>query len=143
MVGHSVGGRACLEVARQAPNRVAKLVLVAAIGFGKLSLPGMVLGTAAWALFKAILRPLPYPPLEVQLDETHRDGFGEVDAPTLILWGKRDRYFPSRYAERALELIPNSRLELFTRSGHSPHRDEPSAFNRVVLDLFSSSDTPG
>ena len=85
LVGHSLGGRACLEVARRAPERIEGLVLVAPIGFGRLSVPGLVLGTAAWALFKLTRRPLPYPPLDVRLAEADLQVFRQVEVPTLVL----------------------------------------------------------
>ena len=136
MVGHSLGGRACLELAREAPERVSKMLLVAPLGFGRLSLPGFVLSTAAWALFKAIRRPLPYPSLDIELQENDLAGFQRVNAPALILWGRRDLYFSPKCGRRAAEAIPNSRLRLFGRSGHSPHRSEPAAFNEAALEFF-------
>ena len=140
LVGHSLGGRSCLELARQAPDRVGKLVLVAPIGFGKLSATGVVLGTAGWALYKLLRKPLPYPELDIELEEPRVDGFREIDIPCLVLWGRWDTYFPSAYARRVAEAIPNSTVRLFRRSGHSPHRREPSTFNRWVLDFLSTDD---
>ena len=137
LVGHSLGGRASLEVARRAPERIERLVLVAPIGFGRLSVPGLVLGTAAWALFKLTRRPLPYPPLDVRLKEANLQVFRQVEVPTLVLWGRWDPYFPPRYARRVQQPIPNSLMKLFSFSGHSPHRHEPSKFNRVLLHFFS------
>ena len=136
-VGHSLGGRACLEIACQAPDRVERMVLVAPIGFGSLSPAGWLLGTAFWALFNLLRKPLPYPALDVQLQEPDIDGFGVIEAPTLILWGRWDPYFPSKYGGRALRAIPNSKLKLFGQSGHSPHQREPAEFNRVVADFLS------
>ena len=140
LVGHSLGARACLEIARQAPDRVAKLVLVAPIGFGRLSPLGYALGASAWALTKAIRRPLPYPDLDVELNEHGLDGFGQAHPPTLILWGRWDLFFPRKYGGRAVKAIPNSRLRVFNRSGHSPHKAQPSAFNEAVLRFLETPD---
>ena len=57
----------------------------------------MALATAAWMLFKITPRRLPYPKLDIELDDLGFDGFRYMKAPTLILWGKRDLYFPPRY----------------------------------------------
>ena len=142
LVGHSLGGRVALEVACRAPERVARLVLVAPIGFGRLSPIGFALGTAGWALFKAIRRPLPYPPLEIELYERDHGPFREVRAPTLILWGRWDTYFPAWYSGRTRDAIPDSRVRLFNRSGHAPHKDESSSFNSTLLDFLCQSEPP-
>ena len=139
LVGHSLGGRICLEVAGHEPDRIAKLVVIAPIGFGKLSIPGMALATAAWMLFKITPRRLPYPKLDIELDDLGLDGFRNMKTPTLILWGKRDLYFPPRYGMRTQQMIPNSRLKLLAVSGHSPHRKETSRFNETVLDFFQAN----
>lgn len=138
LVGHSLGGRTCLEIARQEPERVTRAVLIAPMGFGRLSLSGFVLGTTAWAILKAIRKPLPYPPMDIQLEEPDVEGFRKIDAPSLVLWGRWDPYFPPKCGRRAVDTLPNSQLRLFYRSGHSPHRAEPSAFNKVTLDFLSS-----
>ena len=56
--------------------------------------------------------------------------------PTLIVWGRRDRVFPLRHAHIAHEAMPGSRLEVFDRSGHFPHHDEPIRFVTVVEDFL-------
>ena len=45
-------------------------------------------------------------------------------------------FLPPRYARRAVELIPDSRLKMFTLSGHAPHKNQPSAFNRELLSFL-------
>jgi pimeloyl-ACP methyl ester carboxylesterase len=52
--------------------------------------------------------------------------------PTQIIWGRRDRVIPARHAAIAHAAMPGSRLEIFDRSGHFPHHDEPDRFTRVV-----------
>jgi pimeloyl-ACP methyl ester carboxylesterase len=59
--------------------------------------------------------------------------------PTLIVWGRRDRVIPARHAHVAHEAIPGSRLEMFDRSGHFPHRDEPERFAAVVESFVDST----
>jgi pimeloyl-ACP methyl ester carboxylesterase len=56
--------------------------------------------------------------------------------PTLIVWGRRDGVIPLRHARVARDAIPGSRLEIFDRSGHFPHRDEPERFAAVVEDFL-------
>jgi len=59
--------------------------------------------------------------------------------PTLIVWGRRDSVIPIRHARVAHEAMPGSRLEIFDRSGHFPHHDEPTRFTVVVEDFLEST----
>jgi pimeloyl-ACP methyl ester carboxylesterase len=60
--------------------------------------------------------------------------------PALIVWGRRDRVIPIRHARIAHRAIPGSRLEIFDRSGHFPHRDDPDRFVTVVHDFLETTD---
>ena len=140
LVGHSLGARACLELASQAPEKADRLVVVSPMGFGRLSVPGYVLGTLGWAASKLIRRPLPYPTLDIKLNEPSHDHLRAIRGPALVLWGRWDLFFPYRYAHRVVETVPNSTLSVFRRSGHAPHRNEPDAFNESVLRFLSGQD---
>jgi pimeloyl-ACP methyl ester carboxylesterase len=63
--------------------------------------------------------------------------------PVLIIWGARDRIIPVSHGYRAHELVPGSRLEVFERSGHFPHLDEPERFVRTVHDWIASTEPGG
>ena len=58
--------------------------------------------------------------------------------PTLVIWGRRDRIIPEAHAAAAHEAMPGSRLEIFERSGHFPHAEEP---DRFVATLFGFLET--
>ncbi len=133
LVGHSLGGRVCLEAARLAPERVDRLVLIAPMGFGRLSRRGFVLSTSVWYISKALRRTLPYPALSVELDERRDAQFADVKAPTLVMWGQRDMFFSYAYARRVQAAIPQAQVRLFPRSGHAPHKNEPDAFHEAVV----------
>lgn len=60
--------------------------------------------------------------------------------PTLIVWGARDRIIPVSHGLRAHDAMPGSRLEVFERSGHFPHCDEPSRFADVLLDFLGTTE---
>jgi pimeloyl-ACP methyl ester carboxylesterase len=62
--------------------------------------------------------------------------------PVLIIWGARDRIIPVAHGRRAHDLIPGSRLEVFERSGHFPHLDEPDRFARTLRDWVATTE-PG
>jgi pimeloyl-ACP methyl ester carboxylesterase len=63
--------------------------------------------------------------------------------PVLIVWGARDRIIPVSHGYRAHELVPGSRLDVFERSGHFPHLDEPERFTRTLLDWIASTEPAG
>ena len=139
LAGHSLGALACLEVARLAPEAVDRLVVVAPMGFGKMAWLGKVLIALAWLWNKATLRPLPYPALSFKMEGSATDAFRSVNSPTLVVWGRRDPYFPAKQADRVLGTLPNARLELFEESGHAAHREATERFNRTVLEFLASS----
>ena len=64
-----------------------------------------------------------------------RQRLTEIEIPTLVVWGLRDRVVPVEAAIGYHRLIPNSRLELFERTGHVPQMERPARFN-ALLDEF-------
>jgi len=61
----------------------------------------------------------------------------EVETPTLLLWGDRDRFFPVEDARTASLYIPHSRLVVMSGSAHSPFVDAPEMFY-LAVDAFLS-----
>jgi pimeloyl-ACP methyl ester carboxylesterase len=51
----------------------------------------------------------------------------ELQVPTLVLWGGRDRLIPPDAGERFHRDIPGSRLVVFPGLGHVPHEEDPAA----------------
>ena len=66
-------------------------------------------------------------------DTRHR--LPEITIPTLIVWGLKDRIVPVEAAIGYHRMIPESRLELFERTGHVPQMERPERFN-ALLDEF-------
>lgn len=60
--------------------------------------------------------------------------------PTLIVWGASDAVIPVSHARAAHEAIPSSRLEVFERSGHFPHQDEPTRFAELLLEFLRTTE---
>ncbi len=58
--------------------------------------------------------------------------------PLLLMWGGRDPIIPVGHGVEAHDLVPGSRLEVFARAGHFPHRDEPARFVEVLADFIAS-----
>lgn len=70
-----------------------------------------------------------------------RDRLPEIEIPTLVVWGLGDRVVPVEAALGYHRLIPQSRLEIFERTGHVPQLERPVRFN-ALLDEFIESSAP-
>jgi pimeloyl-ACP methyl ester carboxylesterase len=57
--------------------------------------------------------------------------------PSMLIWGERDRIIPASHVEAARRELPATRVEMFTRSGHFPHLDEPDRFAGVLSDFMT------
>src|SRR5215203_248912 len=64
------------------------------------------------------------------VDDTAR--YGEIGAPTLILWGEQDTLLPREEQERRATAIPNATLRVYPGTGHLAHWVRPEW---VVRDL--------
>lgn len=60
-----------------------------------------------------------------------------IHAPTLLIWGERDRTVKSAVAERLHRMLAGSRLEIVPRAGHLPLEERPEMCNRLILDFIS------
>ena len=60
--------------------------------------------------------------------------------PTLICWGDRDRIIPVVHGERAHELMPHSRFEVFPGAGHFPFNDDPQRFVDVLTEFIATTE---
>jgi pimeloyl-ACP methyl ester carboxylesterase len=60
--------------------------------------------------------------------------------PFLIIWGVRDKIIPVAHGRDAHRLVPGSRLEEFSDSGHFPQLDEPERFVDTVTGFIESTE---
>jgi proline iminopeptidase len=60
-----------------------------------------------------------------------------VRCPTLVTVGRDDWVTPVAMSETIASLIPDSRLVIFEKSGHSPPSDEPELFRSVVREFLA------
>jgi pimeloyl-ACP methyl ester carboxylesterase len=49
-----------------------------------------------------------------------------IDAPTLLLWGQKDRFIPVANAARFAQALPHAELATFAALGHVPHEEAPA-----------------
>jgi pimeloyl-ACP methyl ester carboxylesterase len=60
--------------------------------------------------------------------------------PFMLVWGERDTIIPVAHARAAHRVVGGSRLEVFKRSGHFPHLDEPERFIDVLCDFVEATE---
>lgn len=64
-------------------------------------------------------------------------GIGKnITCPTLIIWGKKDRWIPLSNGERIHQEIPGSKLVIFPHAGHVPHEEIPGESVLPVLEFL-------
>lgn len=88
------------------------------------SLPGPLIreqleGTGAPGFLDAVEALTTYP---------IRDRLPEIAVPTLVVWGAEDRLVPLADAHRFAELIPDTELVVYPRTGHVPMLERPQRF---------------
>ncbi len=58
-----------------------------------------------------------------------------ITQPTLVLWGREDAIIPVKHADAARR-IPNVRVRIFERCGHSPQFEHPEDFDQAVQEFL-------
>lgn len=66
-----------------------------------------------------------------------------ITCPTLVTVGRDDWITPVESSEKITELIPNARLVIFEKSGHSPQIEEAELWQRVVRDFLAECGAGG
>ncbi len=59
-----------------------------------------------------------------------------IEAPTLVLWGQRDRYLVPGLLDGLDEWVRNLRIERFPSASHWVHVDEAERVNRAMIDFL-------
>ena len=62
----------------------------------------------------------------------------QIKAPTLVIWGQRDRYLGPELAEPEHDDVPNlERVERLPDTSHWVHHDEAERVNELLIDFFA------
>ena len=136
LVGHSLGGRVCLEIALTHPKEVGRLVLVDSAGLGYIAKSSGTVLTAIWKIRKFLKKQQPYPAI-LQEEGAHdnwdcQERLPELKVPTLLIWKRHDPYFPLALPLKAKKMIPEASLVVVPGYGHSPHTEDTAAFSRYL-----------
>ena len=60
-----------------------------------------------------------------------------IQAPTLVLWGTRDKLLPPQMGLEMESLIPNATFHFIPRAGHNAMADRSGLVNRYLVDFFT------
>jgi pimeloyl-ACP methyl ester carboxylesterase len=60
-----------------------------------------------------------------------------IDAPTLLIHGDRDRFFPVAVPVELYGLLPDAELCVLPQTGHGVQGERPEWFNAIVLDFLA------
>lgn len=167
VMGFSMGGWTAAEIAVRNMSRIAKLILVDAVGvkpggpmdrdvadiFG---LPGP--DVAKLTFHDPSKAPNPADMTDEQLTVLagNRIALGlytwkpymhnpklpkrlhRITAPTLLIWGESDGLVTVKYGEAYRDMIPGAKLDVIPEAGHVPQLEQPDAFLDRVLSFAAN-----
>jgi pimeloyl-ACP methyl ester carboxylesterase len=157
VMGMSMGGWAAAELAVRNTSRMAKLILVDAVGVkigGRESRDiadvfGLPQDEVTRLLFHDPANaPDPTTLTDEQLNEMAANRIAlamytwepymhnpklryrlhRIDVPALLIWGESDGLVPVSYAEAYRALIPGAELVVIPKAGHAPQVEQPELF---------------
>ena len=77
--------------------------------------------------------------LTVILTPNHAARLGEINVPTLILWGEHDAIFPREEVERLASTIPDATLKVYPETGHAVHWERPEEVVRNLEEFMKET----
>ncbi|MCY4525374.1 MAG: alpha/beta hydrolase [Anaerolineaceae bacterium] len=161
LAGHSFGGRVCLMLGTDHPNRIGKMLLFNAAGLRQ---PQPLHGRArlkAYQVLRSSMRRVGLTRTEVRLAQWYRQRFASPDyraaesvmrptflrivnedmrpfaarvqPPTLLFWGDQDEETPLWMGRELEKLIPDAGLIVWEGAGHYSYLDRLADTTRVAL----------
>lgn len=151
LVAHSLGGLLAARIAARRPELVDRLVLIAPVG---IPLRGVLAHAVPLGLTLLQVRPrfaavvardaLRAGPTRLlagawsAVRDDVRSDLSAVRAPTLLVWGERDRLVPARNARAWASALPDARVELVPRAGHVPMVERPEELSRLLREFLAA-----
>lgn len=69
------------------------------------------------------------------LDDDFSARLREIEAPTLVVWGRHDAFCSAADQQALLQRIPGARLTEYADAGHAMHWEEPERFAHDLTDF--------
>lgn len=163
LIGNSLGGHVALLYTLQYPDAVVALVLSGSSGIYEVEMGSSTLRRRDRNFIRQRAELTFYDPVHVTdhlLDdifdvvnnrsralrlirmarstqvETVTERLGEIEVPTLLVWGRNDQITPPDVAEEFGERMPAATLRYIERCGHAPMMEHPDTFNAYMLDFL-------
>ena len=94
------------------------------------SQPGALTGMLNW--YRAALRYAPPTPKPLR-----------IHVPTLVIWGKQDRFLEPEMAQASVDLCDDGRLVYIDEASHWVQHEEPARVNALLLDFIRNGNHGG
>ncbi len=69
-------------------------------------------------------------------DDTHEKIRG-VKAPTLVVWGRQDKFLPFSHLQTFMGLMPGAEAAVIDHCGHVPMIEHVAKFNQLTLKFLA------
>jgi pimeloyl-ACP methyl ester carboxylesterase len=164
VIGHSMGGWIAAEMAVKSTARMARFVLVDAVGvrFGGptdaeildlFALHPAERGKAAYHDPKYVIDPSKLSDAERLSMQRSAQAFARyawepylhnpklkqrlhrIDKPTLVVWGNQDRFVGPEYGKKYAAAIPGARFVAFDNCGHVPQIEAAEKFDALISEF--------
>lgn len=66
-----------------------------------------------------------------------QDALPEIQAPTLVVWGREDGWVPVGDADRFVAAIPNARKAILDSCGHMPQEEKPAELGDLLRQFLA------
>jgi pimeloyl-ACP methyl ester carboxylesterase len=168
LCGNSLGGQVAIDFCLQHPGRVERLVLAGSAGLFERSLAGGRMLRHCRKLVREQACEIFHDPIHVTdelvediyamlgdrqyrrfllrvamatRDRHMLDELAQVEAPTLIIWGRNDTITPPFVAEQFFDELPSSELAFIDHCGHAPPIEQPEEFARLMNAFLRDTDS--
>ena len=137
LAGHSFGGQVAINFSARYPERVKKLILLSSAGVRRLNWKRFVFTPLAklgrglvsqrikhfgYRLIRETdymkASPIMKQTMKLILKEDQQENLKKIIVPTLLIWGRRDRYTPLSHGRLMRRLIKDSELVVIPGAKH-------------------------
>ncbi|EDX59636.1 alpha/beta fold hydrolase [Bacillus cereus] len=153
IMGHSMGGELALNLTYLYPNAVTHLILVDAPGVETLQNKIFSPKPSLIDTLNTVTDIREYKENDVKYKRSNTDHYKElrkmienpismdpkkIQAPTLIIWGRKDKSVSWKDGRKYQELIKNSTFRVIEDGYHAPFRQEPKEFIKYIEEYFEN-----